>query len=446
MKMNKRKVKRFKKPYVNKRYRFMFAKGYIPKRYNIFYGGTGSSKSFSVYTRMVQNCLESSTFDILIVRKFQTTLEDTVIKPIINIMSKYYKNSKTDNGLVEGVDYVYNRTQRRIVFKNGATIRFKGYDNPEKLKGIDNVNVLVLEEVTDFTREDLQDIQDRLRGTPEDNHPWGKELKIFMMFNPIFKTHWVRDEFFEDEIDMTNEIHIDIVKDLEITFALKTTWRDNKFYNGQYKDPKLAAKVKKNNPRKYGVQCNGNWGVLGKLIFESYKVIKCIQEESYYDDISYGLDFGFQHKSAYLKLGLKDGDIYVLGGFYLPKLTASNIIKQVKKCNPENYKKIKIYCDCARPEIIEQMNNEGIRRAIACKKGKGSVLDGIEWIQDRMIYIDESQVGLVNEIESYQWKVDKKTGERLPEPIKVNDDACDGLRYGTEKWRKKKNEIRIREV
>ena len=46
-----------------------------------------------------------------------------------------------------------------------------------------------MEESTDFTQSDLEDIQDRLRATPPNNHPWGKELKIFLSFNPIFKTH-----------------------------------------------------------------------------------------------------------------------------------------------------------------------------------------------------------------------------------------------------------------
>lgn len=480
----------------------MFKHGYVPQKYNIFYGGTGSSKSFSVWTKLIEMCITHSTFDILIARKVASTLKDTVETPILNIMTKYFRNVLTSNGLVEGRDFIYNKSLRHIKFSTGSIMRIKGYDNPEKLKGIDNVNVLVLEEVTDFTQDDLEDIQDRLRGTPPDNHPWGKELKVFMMFNPIYKTHWMRSYFFKEEIDMSEEIHKDFVLDLETTFALKTTWRDNKYYNGQYKDEKLRNKMKKKNKRKYGVQCNGNWGVLGELIYENWQAIECEKDLHWYDDISAGLDFGFGHNTAFHLVGVKGEDIYVLKEYYKPQVTVSDIIRDLKKMfsyvheEAENFKNneidkaskvsetmqifeflkckyaaktkldifsrenlkpcdidiealcdqiqdiigvpyndLPIYADNARPEAIEEMRRQGFSCIRACTKGSGSVLEGIEWLQDRTIYIDESCTGLKNEMDSYQWEKDKKTGERLPKPVKVNDDAEDSLHYASEPFR-----------
>lgn len=429
-----KKKARFKPPFRNEKYRFMFEKDYIPKKYNILYGGTGSSKSFTMWSKLIQMCLQHSTFDILIARKYATTLHDTVEIPILNIMTKYFVNTISGNGLVEGRDYTYNRTHKHIKFSTGSIIRLKGYDNPEKLKGIDNVNVLVLEEVTDFTQEDLEDIQDRLRGTPPDTHPWGKELKVFMMFNPIYKTHWIRTYFFEDNIDMEDEIHKDIVKDSSTTMALKTTWRDNAYYNGQYKDEKLREKMKLTNKRKYGVQCNGNWGVLGELIYENWETGVYSKNIYEYDDYSLSCDFGFEHKTAMHLLGFKNNDVYVLKEIYKPKMIASDIIKEWER----NFKQYRtpMICDCARPEIIEEMRRKGVF-AIPCNKGPNSVVEGIEWLQDRRICIDESCRGAIEEIQTYQWEKDKKTGARLPKPIKVNDDALDSIRYGCQKFRTK---------
>jgi phage terminase large subunit len=380
-------------------------------------------------------CLKHSTFDILIARKYATTLHDTVEIPILNIMTKYFKNSITNNGLVEGRDFTYNRTQRHIKFSTGSIIRLKGYDNPEKLKGIDNVNVLVLEEVTDFTQEDLEDIQDRLRGTPPENHPWGMELKVFMMFNPIFKTHWIREYFFEDIIDVSEEVHADNVKDPSTTMALKTTWRDNFYYNGQYKNEKLREKMKIANPRKYGVQANGNWGVLGELIYENYEVGVYSKNIYDYTDYSLSCDFGFEHYTAMHLTAIKNGDIYVLKEVYKAKLTINDIIKEYHR-NFGEYRNTPLICDNARPEAIEEMRRQGIY-AIPCIKGANSVYEGIEWLQDRKIYIDESCIGAKGEIEGYQWQKDKKTGMRIPKPIKVADDALDSIRYNVLKFRKK---------
>lgn len=507
--MKKKRI-RLKRPFVNPKYRFMFQPGYIPKKYNILYGGTGSSKSFSLITLFVEMCIKCSTFDILVVRKYATTLKDTVEMPLTDMISKRFINELSGSGLVEGRDYTYNKTLKHIKFSSGSIIRFKGYDNPEKLKGIDNVNVLWMEEATDFTQSDLEDIQDRLRATPPNSHPWGTELKIFLSFNPIFKTHWIRTYFFEENIDMSDEVHKDIVIDPETTFALKSTWRDNLYYNGQYKDKALREKMKLKNPRKYGVQCNGNWGVLGELIYENWKVIKCNKDLNFYDDISYGLDFGFEHNTAFHDVRLKDNDIYIIKELYKAKLTVNDIIKELKKMYPsvkEDYKKyclaaetkcdtkeevsiyiykkikskysrasifkkleveiskdnnalknlnfdhivkeiqneigasynnLQIYADNARPEAIEEMRRNGFSGIRACTKGPNSVLEGIEWLQDRCIYIDESCIGARNEIESYQWEKDKKTGLRLPKPVKANDDAMDDIRYGTEKFKNPK--------
>lgn len=431
-----KKVIRLKRPFVNPRYRFMFEKDYVPHKYNILYGGTGSSKSFSLIEKMVDMCIRYSTFDILVVRKYATTLKDTVEMPWLDMISKRYINKISGMGLVEGRDYTYNRTLKHIKFSSGSIVRFKGYDNPEKLKGIDNVNVLWMEEATDFTQSDLEDIQDRLRATPPNNHPWGEELKIFLSFNPIFKTHWIRTYFFKENMDMSEEIHKDIVIDPVTTFALKTTWRDNFYYNGQYKDEKLREKMKLKNPRKYGVQCNGNWGVLGELIYENYTIDILEKDLSFYDDISYGLDFGFEHSTAFYEVAIKEDDIYVLRELYEPKLTVNDIINKLKRMYPDNYGSLRIYADNARPEAIEEMKRAGFSGVRSCTKGPNSVLEGIEWLQDRHMYIDKSCTGAVNEIESYQWQKDKSTGERIPKPIKVNDDAMDSIRYSTEKFKK----------
>jgi phage terminase large subunit len=232
---------------------------------------------------------------------------------------------------------------------------------------------------------------------------------------------------------MSKEVHRDIVKDEGIVEALKTTWRDNKYYNGQYKNEALRKKMKESNPRKYGVQCNGNWGVLGELIYENWEVGSYIKNIYDYDDYSLGLDFGFQHCTAAYLLGYKSGNVYVLKELYISKLTVKDIIRECRRI----FKDIScpIIADNARPEAIEEMRRSGVY-AVACTKGANSVLEGIEWLQDRKIFIDESCKGAINEAEAYQWQKDKKTGARIPKPVKENDDAMDAIRYGCENFKK----------
>lgn len=421
----------------NQNVRFMFDPEYTPKKYNIFYGGTGSGKSYSLYQLFTLQCLMNKGTNILQLRKVGSTLQNTCIKPWLEVIESV--------GLLKDTHYTYNKTEKELKFFNGSMIRWSGYDDPEKVKGIAGVNILWMEECTDFTQDDFEDITDRLRSLPPKGHSWFKEnqeLKIFLSFNPIYKHHWIRGYFFEDLIDTSQEIHRDVVKDNELIFALKSTWRDNRFYNGKYKNDKIREKTKKINYRKYSVQCNGNWGVLGELIYErNFKIIDASKNEKDYDYIiSYGLDFGWSHKFAIAKLAFKDNDIYVLGEIYHDKTGFSQMAKlSLSKFKTSSW--YDMYCDSARPEGVAELVKCGITRAKSCTKGQNSVLEGIEWLQDRMIYIDKNCHNVIDEINSYQWQKDKKTGQRILKPVKENDELMDAIRYGCEPWR-----IAIRET
>lgn len=80
----------------------MLEPDYIPKKYNILYDGTGSSKSFSLDELFVEMCIKYATFDILVARKYATTLHDTIEMPIEDMISKHFINKASGSGLVEG--------------------------------------------------------------------------------------------------------------------------------------------------------------------------------------------------------------------------------------------------------------------------------------------------------------------------------------------------------
>ncbi len=187
------------KDQVNEKFLHLYKKKYIPPKYSIYFGGSGSGKSFSVLDALVYRCIQHSTFDIVILRKTASTRTNTVRLPLESILSKRYMLDK-------GADYTHNKTESRYEFASGSRIRLLGYDDPEKVKGIDGVNVIVLEELTDFTKDDLADIVDRARTKPPKNHVW-KDIKIIGMFNPIYESHWVRSHFLDEGKDASEEIH-----------------------------------------------------------------------------------------------------------------------------------------------------------------------------------------------------------------------------------------------
>jgi hypothetical protein len=89
-----------------------------------------------------------------------------------------------------------------------------------------------------------------------------------------------------------------------------------------------------------------------------------------------------------------------------------------------------IWTDSAVPEFTRQLNNAGIRAAGA-KKGKDSRYAGIMWLKSlNHIYIDDKIAPHTwREFSTYEYKIDKKTEEVLPEIPDGNDHSIDACRY-----------------
>lgn len=426
------------KDQINEKFLHLYKANYIPPKYSIYFGGSGSGKSFSVLDSLVYKCLKYGTFDIVILRKTAATLTNTVVLPLEAIITKRYK-------LEKGIDYTHNKTEKRYEFSSGSRIRLLGYDDPEKVKGIDGVNVIVLEELTDFTIDDLADIVDRAREKPSKNHPW-KDIKVIGMFNPIYETHWVRNHFFDEYKDASDEIHVYHKSDIfgNDLFVLKTTWRDNRWYNGKYLKKEERDREKILNPRKHSVYCNGNFGILGKLVYEN-NVVFCdfTREEAMAKRVKepgYGIDFGYNDPSAFDEAIIDaNGDIWLtqeLGG---TELRTSQFASIIQEKHP-NYAYLVAYADNQAKTTIEDMKNDhGFKKIQSCIKGAGSLLAGIEWLQDRTIYCNRKLTPHnAAELESYEYEKDKKTGLYKPLPKDANNHFLDALRYLTNQWRKSK--------
>ena len=377
------------------------------KKYNIFYGGVGSGKSFYISQRLVYKCLKEKR-KILILRKVGTSLKDSVIAQILLILEKWQLMSFVK----------YNKTEREIIFPNGSSILFKGYDNPERVKSIVNITDVWIEEATEFSQDDFEQIKERVRGTSKNN-------EFYISFNPIDINHWIRSYFFDNKDKVLNP---------RTTLAVKTIWTDNPWVGENYRELFETMKIK--NPKRYAVSALGNWGVLGEIIFEEYDVKDLSKlNDNMFEDISYGLDFGFAHKTGMVKVGIKNGDLYVLEELYFDKLTTGELMKQIKK-KWENWEWLDIVADSARPEAIKEMKDAGFN-VFGTKKYSGSVIESIEYMNDRRIIIDEKCRGLLAEIRGYQFEKDRN-GIIMPRPVKSNDDLIDAFRYSTEKFRNKK--------
>ena len=198
-------------------------------RYQIPWGGAGSGKSHIVARKLLYRLLNEQhvKHNFLIIRKVDTTITKSVWALMKNIISIWGLNRQ----------FHFNKTDRTMIYKpNGSQFMFSGLDNVEKLKSIEGVSSIWIEEATELLQEDFEQLDLRLRGD------FGCLKQIILTLNPISDQHWIKKIFFDDPIDSV--------------FTLKTTYLDNYFIDDEYK--MVMENKKKSNPRYYQIYCLGN--------------------------------------------------------------------------------------------------------------------------------------------------------------------------------------------
>lgn len=338
---------------------------------------------------------------VLFIRKVQSTLKDSLWSLVKTLLS--------DAGIYDQCKL--NQSNYEMTLPNGSEFIFKGLDDSEKIKSVAGVTDIVIEEATELTLDDFTQLNIRLR--PEEPNP-----QIFLMFNPVSKANWVYENL--------------IINTPSNARVVQTTYLDNKFLNEEYKQE--LEKLKDTNPAYYKIYCLGEFATLDKLIFPNYeKRILDINQMRKNQELKFfaAIDFGYVNDPSAIIWGMYDKankTIYVLGEYVKKGMLNDEIAKTLINLG---LSKEKIFADCAEQKSIAEIKRYGLRIE-PCKKGKDSIIQGIQWLQQNHIVIDERCTNIIDEFENYTWKKDRQTGEYINEPIDTFNHCIDALRYGVQ--------------
>lgn len=371
------------------------------KRYEVIYGGAGSGKSWFVAQKKVYQHLNDKGRKTLVIRKVGNTLRHSVFSQIKQTISEW--------GVGDLFDVPKGKTNFDIYGPNGNQFIFSGLDDVEKLKSIVGITDIWIEEASEISDDDFTQLDLRLRGKA------AFPKQITLTFNPISALSWLKKRFFD-------------VSDKEKISILKTTYLDNKFIDDEYRE--MIESLKDIDPVMYKIYGLGDWGVLGNLILTNWEVKDVSQKPRDYDQVLQGMDFGYNHPSAFLRIGLKDGELNIFQEVYERKLTNQDFIDLVKPLVTPNDL---IIADNAEPDRIEEFNRNNLN-VVGAKKGPDSVRAGIEWLRRHKINIHPSCINAIKEIQGWKYKEDKD-GNVLDEPVPFKDDAMAALRYAVEPLR-----------
>lgn len=388
-----------------------------PHFVQIYFGGSSSGKSYFIAQKIVLDNLNGVNW--LCCRN----VASTIAKSTFNEVKKAISNM----GLRE---YYHINNSNMIItcLLNNKQILFIGLDDEEKVKSITPIDGVLerifVEEATEIKYSAYKQLTKRLRGKTD------KSKHILLAFNPILKSHWIYQQFFNEWVDDKNSyesMHYGKTeKSNGISLCiLKTTFKDNIFLTDDDKD----LLENESDPYYYNVYSLGNWGILGHIIFRNWRVEDLSEQADKFDKLHFGCDFGYSSDpNALIKVHLDKAQkkIYILDEHYQAGMNDDELVRVASDFVGRDY----VTCDNSENKTIDFLVNNGIN-AIAAVKGADSINRGIRWLQTYEIIVDVRCQNFKNEIEQYHWLEDKY-GNVMAKAVDKNNHLLDALRYALE--------------
>ncbi len=394
-------------------------------RYRVCKGSRASKKSKTTALWYITNMMKYPDANLLVIRKTYRTLKDSCFTELKWAIKRLQ---------VEAWWEIKESPLEMTYIPTGQKIYFRGLDDPLKVTSITVENGVLcwawLEEAYEVMNEsDFDTLDESIRGEV----PEGLFKQWTITFNPWNERHWLKKRFFD--VDDDNVL------------AMTTNYMCNEWLDES--DKKLFETMKKNNPRRYSVAGLGNWGIVDGLVYENWReeAFTPISQKEYNklddkNDKKYvildslkttsGLDFGYTNDPTAFFMGfldLENKKLYVWDEMYKKGLSNKAIHNEIVMMG---YSKERITGDCAEPKSIDELKALGLRIRGA-KKGKDSVMNGVQWIQDLEIIIHPRCINFLTEISNYTWETDK-FGKKLNKPIDEFNHLMDAMRYALEEY------------
>ena len=380
-------------------------------RYRVVKGSRASKKSKTTALWYIVNMMKYPQANTLVVRKTFRTLKDscfTELKWAINRLGVGYFWSVKESPL----EITYKPT--------GQKIYFRGLDDPLKVTSITVEHGVLCwlwcEEAYEVGKEEAFDMLDEsIRGAAPD----GLFKQITLTFNPWTEKHWLKRRFFDTESP-------DVL-------AMTTNYTCNEFLDDA--DKRVFEAMRLNNPRRYRVAGLGDWGIVEGLIYENWEEAAFdINEIRQLDSVKavFGLDFGYTNDPTAFFCGLIDPaakTLWVFDEMYKKGMSNEMIAAEIMQMG---YGKEKITADSAEPKSIARLQELGLYHIHAARKGRDSINNGIDYLQDFRMIVHPRCVNFLTEISNYTWAADNKTGRKLNTPVDDFNHLMDAMRYACE--------------
>lgn len=349
-------------------------------------GSSRSSKTYNTVIWLCVQCLKNPGTTVSIVRATLPSIKGSVLRDFVQIM----------RSLGAWDSCKFNKSDLICTFPNGSWVEFFSCDNEQKLRGRKR-KILYVNEGNELRFIEWQQLQ--MRTT---------EFSI-IDYNPSFSDdHWL--------CSLNKE---------ERTYHFITTYRDNPFLEAKVVEE--IESLKEKNPSLWRIYGLGLQAMVEGLVFENVDVIKEIprwHRKHHYR----GVDFGFaQDPTAIVDVYISGGALWLDEICYQTQMLSSDIIEALKNANRKCGENVEIVSESADPRLIAEIANAGLDiRPV--RKFPGSIMAGIQKMQELRIKVTERSVNIIKELRNYTYR-QSKDGRWLNEPIDAYNHGIDAVRY-----------------
>lgn len=386
---------------------------YSRHRYRAVIGGRASKKSTTAALWYIYNMMKYEGANLLCIRKVFKDHRDSTYTQLKWAIKQL------------GVEHLWNAKINPFeitYLPTGQKILFRGLDDPMSITSITVENGYLcwawFEEAFQISSEqDFNMVDGSIRGLLPDH--LFKQITLTM--NPWNEKHWIKKRFFD-------------IKD-EHVYTQQTNYLCNEFLDEA--DRSFFERMKVANPRRYWVEGLGNWGIAEGLVFTNW-----IEEDFDYRDIlrdrkitsipCFGLDFGYTADPTAFVASILDMEakkLWLFDEIYEKGLLNNQISSLIKQ---KGFGKEKIVADSGEPKSISELKQYGLTRLRAARKGKDSIMNGIQFLLQFQMIVHPSCTNINLELNNYAYE--SKNGKMLNQPIGEYNHAIDALRYSVEEY------------
>lgn len=419
----------------------------------VLIGGYGSGKSYQIAFKLILKLLEERRRCLVVRQVFATVFYScySLFAEILKDMHLYtddpfkFRNSRS----FRNKHVLAKKSPMSFQFPNGSEIIFNGMDDPEKIKSINGVSIIWLEECSEMSEAAYLELQGRVR-TPD------VSMHFILSCNPVSKTNWVYKHFFKRLDDSGNEV---VLLDDKEFYDKKTLVKGNTYYMHSVPDdnpwlPKRYLwrldKLKEYDYHLYMVARWGQFGVQGLRVLPQFRVCKRgVFEERFWENVErlgpenqfFGFDFGFEESfNAVISMSvdLENGILYIWDEIYRNHITDDKFAQlpemqrlkdHVDNLAMQGYGKV-IVADNEDPKAIQYYRQNGFRIRACRNKFAGSRLSNTRKIKRfKKILCHPSCVNVIRELYDLTY-AKKPNGDVIYDQFNIDPHSFSAIWYG----------------